>query len=190
MNDLLDRILCEPDRYIIDEFKLLMEKDYEKLGDKAVQAEYERLTNSLSTEITYQRVCEYNYHESNILEAAYQVYQAAKGKKPYHGIDCYEEIIGKKIVKVLIEKPKSGKVLHDIIINNSTFCKCFYSNIYIAYDGGILIATPYVEFWTDQLLPNTLMLDISDQFGPMIGASIDSIRFNHNVYSRRMENCT
>ena len=134
MKDIRDMILCDPDRRIIDKLKHLMDIKPKKPDDKAVQSDFEELIGSLGTEISYQRVCEYNYHEANILEAAYQVFQAAKDKKSYQGIDSYEYILGKKISKVLIEKPKSGRVLHDVILSNGGFAKCFYTKILFLFE--------------------------------------------------------
>ena len=68
MKEIRDMILREPDRRIIDELKHLVDIILKKPNDKAVQSDFEELIGSLGTEISYQRVCEYNYHEATCFE--------------------------------------------------------------------------------------------------------------------------
>ena len=167
------------ERPVIEATKLLFNAGAADICTETTQTESGNPSYFLGAEISYQSVCETNYRISNILEAVNQVYQAKKNHKPYEDIDSYEDVFGKKIEKVLIEKPKEGKALHDVILKNGRFGKCFYTKLYFLFDDRMMIASPDADFWTDKYDPSIRIIDISSQFSEIIGATVESIEFSH-----------
>jgi len=183
-------VISVQDRSMIEATKLLISAGAEDLYVDNEHTEGEKPKSFLDAENCYQRVCEYNYHVANVVEATYQIYQAIEEKKPYIDIDSYEAIIGKTITKVLIKKPKEGKALHDVMFTNGRFGKCFYTNIYFLFDNRMLIATPYNDLWTNRFDSSVRTLDISSDFSQVIGATVDKIEFAHNGLSEKMTHYT
>ncbi len=183
-------VLSVQDRSMIEATKLLISAGAEDLYVDKEQTEGEKPKSFLDAENCYQRVCEYNYHAANIIEATYQIYKAIEEKKSYIDIDSYEAIIGKTITKVLIEKPKEGKALHDVMFTNGRFGKCFYTNIYFLFNDRMLIATPYNDFWTDKSDSSVRTLNISSEFSQIIGATVEKVEFAHNGLNEKMTHYT
>ena len=175
-------------RPVIEATKLLFHAGADDICTEAIQTENGYPSYSLGAEINYQSICEKNYRISNTLEAAYQVYEAKKNHKPYDDIDSYEVAIGKQIKKVLIEKPKRGKALHDVILKNGRFGKCFYTKIFFLFNDRMMIASPDVDFWTDKYDPSIRMIDISSLFSEIIGSTIESVEFNHGSVQTKKAN--
>ena len=173
---------------VIEATKLLFNAGAEDICTETTQNENGYPSYSLGAEISYQSICETNYRISNTLEAAYQVYQAKKNHKPYDDIDSYEDAIGKQIKKVLIEKPKKGKALHDVILKNGRFGKCFYTKIFFLFNDRMMIASPDVDFWTDKYDPSIQTIDISSLFSEIIGSTIESVEFNHSSVQTKRAN--
>ena len=170
----------------LDAAKLLIKAGAKDSRNKEMRIEEGKVLSSLSTENSYQRVCEYNYEAANNLEALYQIIKAAEYKQPYDGINSFETVVGKTITKVLIENPQKCKALHDVIMTNGHFAKSFYSNLMFLFDDQRLIATPYVDFWTDKNDSSIPTNDVSNAFSAIIGATVDSISFGHNCVYRKM----
>ena len=183
-------VVSDQDRSMIEATKVLMGAGAEDLYTDKACSEGEKPYSFLDAENCYQRVCEYNYHAANIVEATYQIYKAIEEKKPYVDIDSYEAIIGKTITKVLIEKPKDGKALHDVMFTNGRFGKCFYTNVFFLFEDRMLIATPYNDFWTDKFDSLTRTLNISAEFSKIIGATVEKVEFAHNGLNVKMTHYT
>ena len=180
----LYRLVLMPHRQLIDATKLLITP-----AARGIYFSQEESGNPLSflvAENQYQRLCEHDFHLANIQEATYQIYMALKKNKPYHGINSYEDAHNKQILKVLSERPKEKKIFYDVILRNNCFARCYYEKLYFVYDGGVLIATPNVEFWTDDHIPDAQMTDVSALFLPIRGASIESIEFGCNSVEWKM----
>ena len=173
-------VLSVQSRAVIEAAKLLIGAAARDLLIDEQQTDGEKATSFLGMEISFQRVCEYDYRIANNLEATYQVIKNAEENKCYEEIDGYEMIIGRRISRVLIEKPKKGKALHDVMLKNGRFGKCFYSNLYLLFDDHRLIATPYVDLWTDTNDPSVQTSDVSTAFASIIGETVDQIVFDHN----------
>ena len=183
-------VLSVQSRSIIEATKLLIGAGAENLCIDKESTEGERPIDFVGMECSFESVCENNYNASNVLEATYQIYEAIEAKKPYIDIDSYEAVIGKTITKVLIEKPKEGKALHDVMFTNGRFGKCFYTNIYFLFEDRMLIATPYNDFWTDKFDSSIRTLNISAEFSKIIGATVEKVEFAHNSIIEKMNHYT
>ena len=183
-------VLSMPNRAVVEATKLFIKAGAKDLYIDEEQTEGEKASSFLGAEITFQSICEHNYHISNSLEAAYQIHVAVENQKPYDDIDSYEAVLGKKIERVLIEKSVNGRVLHDVILSNGRFGKCFYTRIFFLFEDRMMIATPYVDFWTDKYDPSIKTLDISSEFSLITGSSVEKVMFNYNGVSREMSHYT
>lgn len=183
-------VLSVQTRAVIEATKLLIGAGARDLNIHEAEEEDGKPSSFFDMEITYQRVCEYDYRISNNLEAAYQVIKNAEENKSYAEIDSYERIIGKRISRVLIEKPKKGKALHDVMLKNGRFGKCFYSNLFLLFEDHRLIVTPYVDLWTDKDTRSIQTSDVSTAFTPIMGKTVDQIVFSHNGVYDKMSHYT
>lgn len=74
----------------------------------------ETVINRIAGAGSFQDNCEHDHHLGNIYEAFYQMVDAKDKGRPYQGIDFYQACYGKRIKKVLAEKPHEGIVFFDI----------------------------------------------------------------------------
>ena len=167
------------DSYIIEATKILF-----NAGAKNVSInddESETPWSFIATEGSYQNTCIRDYHTGNIYEAVYQIYQAIEDGRPYKGIDSYEKSIGKKILKVLADPPDKCPIFFDLDLPNSKHNNCYRSTLYFVYENGVLISTQYADFWVDDILPDTELIDVSGLFQGIVGAAIKGFSFDHNM---------
>lgn len=168
-----------------DEYTLIATKRLLAAGTKSICIDEKENDNEtpwefIGAEGSFQRLCEHDHHMGNLYEAIYQVYQAVDEGRPYAGIDIYTVAIGKRIVRVLAEKPESGEVFFDLDLPSSKHKNCYRQTLYFMYDGGMLITTPCADLWTDTALPEKPLIDVSQAFPGIVGSAIKQISFGHN----------
>lgn len=167
------------DRYMIEATKLLLDAGAKNRTISPTSNPNETPWNFIATEGSYQDNCESAHSTGNIFEAVCQVYQAVEDGRPYSGIDSYEMAIGKKILKVLAESDGANPIFFPMNLPEFQKDNCYTQTIYFVYDGGVLISTQYVDFWTDTILPATDFVDVSEHFRGMVGSIIKDFTFDH-----------
>lgn len=173
-------VLSTFDRYMIDATKLLLDAGARNRTLSLATVESDNTPwDSIGYEGSYQGTCEHNQSLANIYEAVYQIYQAVEDGKPYSGIDSYHAAIGKKILKVLAEGNGEQPVFSSMVLPEFQKDNCYTRNLYFAYDGGVLITTNRGDFWTDTVLPDVELVDVSEYFEGVVGGAIKDIKFGH-----------
>lgn len=168
------------DRYIIEATKILLDAGAKNRTVSPTSTnDDETPWSSIGTEGSYQSACEHNHSLANIFEAVYQIYQAIENGKPYKGIDSYEIAVGKKILKVLAESNGNQPVFYPMTLPEFQKDNCYTQNLYFVYDGGALISTQYADFWTDTVLPDAEMVDVSEYFEGIVGSTIERFTYDH-----------
>lgn len=164
-------------RYMIEATKLLMDAGARNRTISPASDQDDTPWSFIGTEGSYQGVCEHNYALANIYEAVYQIYQAVEDGKSYSGIDSYEMAIGKKILKVLAKGNGTDPVFFAIDLPEFKKDNCFIQTLYFVYDDGVLITTQYADFWTDTILPDADLVDVSDRFDGIVGSIVKNFTF-------------
>lgn len=168
------------DKYMIEATKLLLDAGAKNRSLSPTSADPgETPWSFISAEASYQGACEHDYAIANIYEAVYQIYQAVEDGKPYSGIDSYEMAIRKKILKVLAEVHGTNPTFFAMDLPEFKKENCYTQTLYFVYDGGVLISTQYADFWTDTILPNIDLVDVSDHFNGIVGNIIKGFTFDH-----------
>jgi hypothetical protein len=168
------------DRHMIEATKILFDAGAKNRPTSPTSTNrFEEPWSYISTERSYQKTCECNYATANIYEAVYQIYQAIEDGRPYSGIDSYEIAVGKKILKVLAESNGEQSVFYPQSLPGFQAQNCFNKNLYFVYEGGALVATEYADFWTDTVLPDVELVDVSEHFQDVVGSTITQITFDH-----------
>lgn len=54
---------------------------------------------------------------------------------------------------------------------------CFTQTLYFVYEGGVLVTTKYADVWTDTILPDVGLVDVSARFPGIVGSTIEQITF-------------
>lgn len=168
------------DKYMIEAVKLLFDagaKNRTATTDSDDQDETP--WNYVGTEGSYQAVCEHNHSLANIYEAMYQVYQAVEDGKPYSGISTYEAALGKTVLKIMAESDGENPVFFSMNLPQFKRDNCFTKTLYFVYDTGVLITTQYGDFWTDTVLPDIDLIDVSEHFIGITGDTIKNFTFDH-----------
>lgn len=168
------------DRYMIEATKILLDAGAKNRVPSLNATGYdETVQEMIASECSYADCCERDHALANIYEAIYQVYEAHKEGRPYHGIDSYEAAVGKKIMKVLAKSDAGKPVFFPMDLAEFKHNNCFNASLYFVYDGGVLITTQYADFWTDTELCENETVDVSECFEGMIGNAIQSVVFDH-----------
>lgn len=177
------------DRYMIDATKLLLDAGAK---NRSISIRFPDSDSDpwgfIATEGSYQGTCCHNYDTANIYEAVYQIYQAVEDGKPYSGIDSYETAVRKKIQKVLAEKKDDQPVFFSLDLPEFKKDNCFTGNLYFVYEGGVLVSTPYAEFWTDTILPDTDLADVSEYFPGIVGSTVKNFFFDYRIVVKNRTN--
>lgn len=171
-------VLSTFDVYTITATKLLLDSGARNVSID--EDEDETPWSFIGMEGSYQDTCCHDHALGNLYEAVYQVYQAVDEGRPYAGIGTYTAALGKRIVRVLAEKPEMGDVFFDLELPKSRHRNCFRQTLYFMYDGGMLITTQYADLWTDTVLPEKPLVDVSEAFPGIVGVSVKQISFGHN----------
>ena len=108
-------------------------------------------------------------------------FEAAEDGRPYSGIDSYEIAIGKKILKVCAEGGGAKPVFYPVALPGFQKNNCYTRTLYFIYDGGMLIVTWHAVFWTDTVLPDVEMVDVSEHFEGVVGSTIEGFAFGHRT---------
>lgn len=168
------------DRYMIEATKILLDAGAKKRTVSPTSTDSSETPWSfIGTEGSFQRTCQHDHATSNIYEAVYQIYQAIEDGKPYSGIDSYEISVGKKILKVLAERNGEQPIFYPMSLPEFHRDNCFTQTLYFVYDGGVLISTQYADFWTDTILPDIELVDVSEHFKGIVGSTIKSFTYDH-----------
>ena len=61
---------------------------------------------------------------------------------------------------------------------------CYTQTLYFVYDGGVLITTQYADFWTDTILPQAELVDVSEHFAGIVGHSIQRFTYDHKTVAK------
>ena len=171
------------DSYIIEATKILF-----NVGAKNVSIcdnEKETPWSFIAMEGSYLNTCMHDYHMGNIYEAVYQIYQSVEDGRPFNGIDSYEKSIGKKVLKVLAAPADDDPIFFDLDLPNSKHNHCYKTTLYFIYEKGALISTQYADFWVDDILPDTELIDVSEWFPGIVGAAIKSFSYDHKEIIKR-----
>lgn len=177
---LFELVLSTYDRYMIEATKLLLDAGArDRIISPTSTDSSESPWSFIATEGSYQGTCEHDYSCSNIFEAVYQMYQAIEDGRPYSGIDSYELAIGKKVQRVLAEKNGEQPIFFSMDLPEFKKDNCYAQTLYFVYDGGVLISTQYADFWTDTVLPNEDLIDVSEYFEGIVGNTIQSFSYDH-----------
>lgn len=159
------------DRYMIDATKILLDAGAKNRTTSPDSGETP--WNFIGEEQSFQDTCECNHALANIYEAVYQIYQAIEDGRSYSGIDSYQIAVGKKILKVLAQSNGDTPVFYPIDLPEFRKDNCYTKNLYFVYDGGVLITTQYADFWTDTVLPDAKLVDVSEHFEGIVGSTIE-----------------
>lgn len=168
------------DRYMIEATKILLDAGAKNRTVSPVADCDATPWSWIGTEASFQG-CERNYALANIYEAVYQVYQAVEDGRPYGGIDSYEVAVGKKVLKVLAERDGNRSVFYPMSLPQFQKKNCFNKTLYFVYEGGALLSTQYADFWTDTILPEVDLLDVSEYFAGVVGSEIKSIDYDYKT---------
>ena len=168
------------DSYTIDLAKLLFDAGarnihYDDCG-------YDTLQDWLSTESSFQRLCCDDEHLSNIFESIYQVFEAQKNGRDYHGVDWYGKATDQHICKVYAECSHYSDYTCNLYYENKQERLQFSDTIYMILDEGVLIIEPNLVMWMDNNLPDKTVLDGSDKFKSILGFKIEDITFKRNDF--------
>lgn len=168
------------DRFMIEGTKLLLDAGAKNrtVSPTSTDADDTPL-GCISAEGSFQGIVEHRHSSANIYQAIYQIYQAIEGGKSYGGIDSYEIAVGKKIQKVLVEKKDGQPIFFSMDLPGFQKDHCFTQPLYFVYEGGALITTQYADFWTDTVLPNIDLVDVSEYFEGIVGNVIQRFVYDH-----------
>lgn len=170
------------DRQIIEATKILLDAGAKNRTISPTSTNPDETPWSfIAMEGSYQSTCEHSHSLGNIYEAVYQIYQALEDGRPYKGIDSYEIAVGKKIQKVLAEQNADRPILFPLSLPEFKKNNCFSQPLYFVYDDGVLISTQYADFWTDTILPNVDLVDVSEHFDGIVGNTIQQFTFDHRA---------
>lgn len=173
------------DRYMIDATKILLDAGATNRSlSLSPDGDKETPMDCMATAGMYQE-----FPLENIYEALYQIYLAIEAGKPYRGIDSYEIAIGKKIRKVLAASDGEQPVFFPMDLPKFKKDNCYTANLYFIYDDGILITTKYADFWTDTILPDTNLIDVSEHFPGIVGHTIRRFQFYPRVVIEMDSGC-
>ena len=169
------------DPYTIDLAKLLLDAGARNVSYDDKRG-YDTLHEFFSTESSFQRVCCDDEHLSNIFESVYQVFEAQKNGRDYHGVDWYGKAVGQHICKVYVEDSHFDNFMCDLYYKKNKESLQFSDTIYMVLDEGVLIIEPNLEMWMDNNLPDKTVLDVSDKFKSILGFKIENITFKRNDF--------
>ena len=168
------------DRYIIEATKMLLDAGAKNRPITPGSTDIaDTPWDFIATEGSYQDCCEENHALANVYEAVYQIYQAIEDGRPYGGIDSYVAAFGKKIRKVLAKQIGDSPIFFPMNMPSFKKCNCYKTTLYFLYDGGTLITTQYADFWTDTILPDSDLVDVSDHFNGIVGNKIQRLTYDH-----------
>lgn len=171
--------LSTHDRYIIEATKLLLDAGARNRSVSPASTSDSTPWGFMALESSYLGTCERNHATANIFEAVYRIYQAIEDGKPYGGIDSYEIAIGKKVQKVLAERNGDKPIFYSMDLPGFKKENCFNQTLYFVYEGGVMVTTQYADFWTDTVLPETDLVDVSEHFKGIVGNTIRRFAYGH-----------
>lgn len=114
-------VLSTFDQYILAAARLLLDAGAMNLENE----DHETVLDAVGSEGSFQDCCEYNHHLGNLYEAFYQMIVAHDEGRTYRGIDWYQASYGKRILRVLAEKPVDGPVFFNLDLPTSKHENCF-----------------------------------------------------------------
>lgn len=179
------------DRYMIEATKLLLDAG---AVNRTVSPDstdiYDTPRSSIGCEGSFQGCVQHDFARSDIYEAVYQVYLAAEDGRPYHGIDSFELAVGKRVQRVLAECRDGQSTFFPLELPGFRKNNCYRETLYFVYDGGMLITTQYADFWTDTVLPDVELTDVSGYFPGIVGDTIRNISHDSRTITHGTRNYT
>ena len=133
----------------------------------------------METEETIMEIVEHDNAAANIFEAVCRIYQAVDNGRPYGGIDSWEAAVGRKILRVLADSGQDRPAAVSMVLPDGQKEHGCTSTLYFVYDGGVLIAEQCAAFWTDTVLPDAALDDVSANFAGVVGSAIRRFTFEH-----------
>jgi hypothetical protein len=159
------------DRYMIEATKILLDAGARNRTISLSSSDMDETPwSAICDEGSSQEVCEGNNGIANLYEAVNQIYQAVEDGRPYNGIDSYEIAMGKRISKVMAEGNGRDGMMR---------------TLYFIYEGGALIVSRYGELWTDRILPEGELTDVSSEFENIIGRKIRNFAYDHKPFDEK-----
>ena len=176
-------VLSTFDRYLLDGTKLLLDAGARnRTRTPGSDDPLDTPLDLIDSECSFQNSCEGDHAVGNIYEAAWQIYQAVEDGRPYGGIDWYGAAVGKRILKVLAEGDRP--VFYPMALPEFRRNNCFTADLYFIYDGGVLRTNQYADFWTDTVLPDRRLTDVSRHFKGIVGGRIARFNFDHRTIQK------
>ncbi len=167
------------DKYMIEATKILFDAGARN-GTTSRRGESDSTPwEFIGSEGSYQDTCEQDHECGNVFEAVYQMYLAIDQGRPYKGIDSFHTAIGKTIQKVYAVKDGDKPIFYPVDLPNFKRNNCYNSTLYFVYEGGALITTEYGDFWTDTVVPEDNIVEVSEYFPSLIGRTVKAFTFDH-----------
>ncbi len=167
------------EREIIDATKMLLDAGALNVPVEDDEPENATPMSAIGTEQSFQDIGEGNHYLGNIYEAVYQIYVALEEGRSYSGIESFEAVIGKNILRIIAVGDNIDSIFTSVDLPTSKHKNCFYHNLFMIFDGGYLICTKYASYWVDTTPINEKTVDVSEFFFRIIGHKICQITFDH-----------
>ena len=137
----------------------------------------------IGTEASYLWCCQDDFEGSNTYEALYEILKAHDSGRPYAGIDRYCAAHGASLRRVCLSKPNVGEPFFDLNESTSTHKNCFRGSLYFEFSNGWLISHKADSVIFDTEHPEEDLIDVSDYFPRIIGATLVSTEFSKHSIS-------
>ncbi|MBO7721659.1 MAG: hypothetical protein J6T01_04545 [Kiritimatiellae bacterium] len=120
---------------------------------------------------------------ANTYEALYEILKAHEDGRPYAGIDRYSAAYGASLRRVCLTKPNVGEPFFDLNESTSKHKNCFRGSLFFELSNGWLISCRADSVTFDTEHPHEDLIDVSDCFLPVIGATLVAIDFSKHSIS-------
>lgn len=170
------------DRYVLDAAKLLLDAGAPTLCEAGEDTssdadDYEEGNYDVLETIGWKVSGEWNVHReyefANILEAYYQLIEAARAKKNYTSIDCYLDCLGQTLTAVSVPKEESAFRQGEVFTE-------FSESLIFWFENKPLVISPYQDFIIDPLYVEdnrSQLKDATPVFSALIGAKLKNIQY-------------
>ena len=137
----------------------------------------------IGTEESYLRCCEDDIEGANTYEALYEILKAHDEGRRYSGIDRHFAARGGVLRRICLSKPNAGEPFFDLDEPTSKHENCFRGSLFLEFDKGWLISRVARSLIFDTEPPHEDVIDVSDYFRPIIGATLDCTDFSKKYVS-------
>ncbi|MBQ8648130.1 MAG: hypothetical protein IJ484_08320 [Oscillospiraceae bacterium] len=163
------------DRYMLQAARLLLDAGIR--AGWSPEGKLSGVLEHIATECSYLQVCAKNTAANHLYEAFYELCRAAHEGRAYGGIDTYEAALGRRVLRVLADPCGGEWPIRPAEYGGKTWSNTFRGQLYLEYEGGVLIGNEYGDFWTDDHLPAGPLVDVSTAFAGVVGRCIEGFRF-------------